>query len=98
VLFVKKKNETFQLCIDCIQLNRVAIKNKYSLPQIGNLFDQLKRLRVFSKIDLRSEYYQLIIKEQDVSKTTFRTCCRHYKFLCDAVWVDECFGNIYRLD
>jgi hypothetical protein len=64
----------FRLCIDCRQLNRVMVKNKYPLLKINDLFDQFTGARVFSKIDLKSRYYQLKIKEQDVSKTTFRTC------------------------
>jgi hypothetical protein len=60
---VKKKDGILRLCIDYRQLNRVTVKNKYPLPQIDDLFDQLKGAKVFSKIDLRSEYYQLRIKE-----------------------------------
>jgi hypothetical protein len=59
----------------------VIVKNKYPLPRINDLFDQFKRARVFSKIDLRSRYYQLRIKEHDVAKTAFRTRCGHYEFL-----------------
>jgi hypothetical protein len=71
VLFVKKKDDTLHLCIDYRQLNKVTVKNKYSLPRIDDLFDQLKGVRVFSKIDLRSRYHQLRIKEQDIQKTAF---------------------------
>jgi hypothetical protein len=81
VLFVKKKDETLRLCIYYRQLNIVTIKNKYSLPRIDDLFDQLKGARVFSKIDLRSGYYQLRIKELDIAKTTFKTRYGHYEFL-----------------
>ncbi|WRX26676.1 Reverse transcriptase domain - like 10 [Theobroma cacao] len=81
VLFVKKKDGTLRLCIDSHQLNRVTIKNKYPLPRIDDLFDQLRGVMVFSKIDLRSEYYQLRIKEQDVPKTAFKTRYGHYEFL-----------------
>jgi len=81
VLFVKKKDETLRLCIDYQRLNKVMVKNKYLLPRIDNLFDQLKGVRVFLKIDLSSGYYQLKIKELDVSKTVFRTSYGHYEFL-----------------
>ncbi|WRX12726.1 Reverse transcriptase/retrotransposon-derived protein [Theobroma cacao] len=81
VIFVKKKDGTLRLCIDYRQLNRVTIKNKYPLPWIDDLFDQLRGVVVFSKIDLRCGYYQLKIKEQDVPKTAFRTRYGHYEFL-----------------
>ena len=81
MLFVKKKDGTLRLCIDYRQLNKVTIKNKYPLPRIDDLFDQLKGARVFSKIDLRSGYYQLRIKDLDVSKTAFRTRYGHFEFL-----------------
>ncbi|KAA3484713.1 DNA/RNA polymerases superfamily protein [Gossypium australe] len=73
VLFVKKKDGSLRLCIDYKQLNKVTIKNKYPLPHIDDLFDQLKGTTVFSKIDLRSGYYQLLVKDSDVPKTAFRT-------------------------
>ncbi|KAM2668750.1 hypothetical protein EV2_020312 [Malus domestica] len=81
VLFVRKKNGTLRLCIDYRQLNRVTIKNRYPLPRINDLFDQLKGACVFSKIDMRSGYYQLKIRSDDVPKTAFRTRYGHYKFL-----------------
>ncbi|KAL4271553.1 hypothetical protein GQ457_13G015730 [Hibiscus cannabinus] len=73
VLSVKKKDGSMRLCIDYHQLNRVTIKNKYPLPRIEDLFDQLREASVFSKIDLRSGYYQMKVKDADVPKTAFRT-------------------------
>ena len=70
-----------RLCIDYRQLNKIMIKNKYPLPRINDLFDQLQGASIFSKIDLRFDYHQLKIKESDVLKSTFRTRYGHYKFL-----------------
>ena len=69
------------MCIDYQQINKVTVKNKYQLPRIKDLFDQFKGASVFSKIDLRSGYYQLQVKEVDVPKTAFRTRYGHYEFL-----------------
>ena len=73
VLFTKKKDKTLQLCIGYRQLNRVTIKNRYPLPRIDDLFDQLRGARVYSKIDLRTGYHQLRVMETDIPKTMFRT-------------------------
>ncbi|KAM1003288.1 hypothetical protein ACFX2C_003633 [Malus domestica] len=81
VLFVRKKDGTLRLSIDYRQLNKVTIKNRYPLPRIDDLFDQLRGACVFSKIDLRFGYYQLKIKSEDVPKTAFRTRYGHYEFL-----------------
>ena len=80
VLFAKKKDKTLRLCIDYKQLNRVTIKNWYPLPRIDDLFDQLRGARVYSKIDLRTGYHQLRVRETDIPKTTFRTRYGHFEF------------------
>ncbi|KAL8125430.1 hypothetical protein AgCh_012934 [Apium graveolens] len=81
VLFVKKKDGSMRLCIDYRELNKLTIKNRYPLPRIDDLFDQLKDSVYFSKIDLRNGYHQLKIKPEDIPKTTIRTRYGHYEFL-----------------
>ena len=81
VLFVKKKDGSFRLCVDYRKLNRVTIRNRYPLPRIYDLFDQLRGFHFFSKIDLRSGYYQLRVREEDIQKTAFATRYGHYEFL-----------------
>ena len=80
MLFVKKKDGTLRLCIDYRQLNKATIKKKYPLPRIDDFFDQLRGAKVFSKINLRSGYPQIRIKNEEISKTTFRTRYGHYEF------------------
>jgi hypothetical protein len=78
---VKEKDATLRLCIDFQQLNKVTIKNKYPLPRIDDLFDQLKGAKIFSKIDLKSRYHRVRIKDEDISKTAFRARYGHYEFI-----------------
>jgi hypothetical protein len=80
VIFFRKKDGSWRLCIQYRQLNKATIKNQYLLPRIDDLFDQMKGEIVFSKIDLRSRYHQLWIKEEDIPKTKFKMRFRHYEF------------------
>jgi len=79
-LLVKKGGST-RMCIDNQELNKVTIKNRYHLPRIDDLFNQLTVAKVFSKLDLRFGYHQLKVKEEDILKTAFRTCYGYYEFL-----------------
>ncbi|GJS32184.1 putative reverse transcriptase domain-containing protein [Tanacetum coccineum] len=80
LLFVKKKDRSFWMCIDYRELNKLTVKNRYPLPRIEDLFDQLQGSSVYSKIDLRSGYHQLRVREEDIPKTAFRTRYGHYEF------------------
>ena len=79
-MFVRKKDGSLRLCINYKQLNQVTVKNKYPLPRIDDLFDQLQGVSVFSKIDLRTGYHQLRIRKEDIPKTAFKTRYGHYEF------------------
>lgn len=98
-LFVKKKDGTLRLCIDYRKLNKMTIKNKYPLPRIDDLFDQLRGAIVFSKIEFRYWYHQVRIKDEDIHKTTFRMRYGHYEFvvvpfrLTNAVTTFMCLMN-----
>jgi hypothetical protein len=80
-IFVKKKDQSLRMCVDYQPLNVVTIKNKYPLPHIDILFDQLSKVKVFSKIDLRSRYHQIKIRPQDIPKTAFSTRYGLYEYL-----------------
>ncbi|KAM6576973.1 hypothetical protein CsatB_028810 [Cannabis sativa] len=81
VLFVKKKDGSMRMCMDYRELNKMTIKNKYPLPRIDDLFDQLQGSTVFTKIDLRSGYHQLKVRKEDIPKRAFKTRYGHYEFL-----------------
>ncbi|GJY61877.1 putative reverse transcriptase domain-containing protein [Tanacetum coccineum] len=80
VVFVKKKDESFRMCIDYRELNKLTVMNRYPLPRIDELFDQLQGSSVYSKIDLRSCYHQLRVRDEDIPKSAFKTRYGHYEF------------------
>ena len=81
ILLVKKKDGIMMLCVDYLQLNKIIIKNKYPLPKIDDLMDQLRGALVYSKIDLKSGYHQIRVKAEDIQKTAFKTRYDHYEYL-----------------
>ncbi|GJU99696.1 putative reverse transcriptase domain-containing protein [Tanacetum coccineum] len=81
VFFVNKKDVSFRMCIDYRELNKLTIKNRYPLPRIDDLIDQLQGSQYFSKIDLRSGYHQLRVHEDEILKTVFRTRYGHFEFM-----------------
>ena len=78
---MRKKDGSHRMCIDYRELNKVTVKNRYPLPRIDDLFDQLQGASWFSKIDLRSGYHQMRVRDEDVQKTAFRTRYGHYEFV-----------------
>ena len=81
MLFVRKKDGSLRMCIDYRQLNKVTIKNKYPIPRIDELFDQLQGASHFLMIDLRLGYHQLRVRDSDIRKTVFRSLYGHYEFV-----------------
>ena len=81
MLLVKKKDGSSRLCVDYRQLTKLTIKNKYPLPRIDDLMDQLNETTVFSKIDMRSGYHQILVKVEDVQKIAFRSRYGHYEYV-----------------
>ncbi|GJZ38712.1 putative reverse transcriptase domain-containing protein [Tanacetum coccineum] len=91
-LFVKKKDDSFRMCIDYPELNKLTVKNRYPLLRIDDLFDQLQGSSVYSKIDLRSGYHQLRVRDKDILKTAFRTRYGYYEPYLDKfmiVFIDD---------
>jgi hypothetical protein len=91
-LFVKKKDKLLRMCVDYRPLNVITIKNKYPVPHIDILFDQLSRAKVFSKIDLRSGYHQIKIRSEDIPKTTFSTRYGLYEYLVMSFGLTNALG------
>jgi hypothetical protein len=89
-IFVKKKDQTLRMCVDYRPLNEVTINNKYPLPWIDILFDQLTEARVFSKIDLRSGYHQIRIRPEDIPKTAFTTRYGLFEYFGYVLRIDKC--------
>ena len=95
VLLVKNRDGTLRLYIDYRKLNKVTMNNKYPLPRIDDLFNQMRGAKVFSTIDLRYGYHQVRIKDEYIHKTTFRTRYGHYEFVVVPFGLTKCTSFIY---
>ncbi|KAI3686844.1 hypothetical protein L1987_80533 [Smallanthus sonchifolius] len=102
VLFFKKKDGTFRMCIDYRELNKVTIKNRYPLPRIDDLFYQLQGSSFYSNIYLRSGYHQLGVRDEEISKTAFRTCREeheeHLRFLLELLKHEQLYAKFSKCE
>ncbi|GKF50132.1 putative reverse transcriptase domain-containing protein, partial [Tanacetum coccineum] len=98
VLFVKKKDESFRMCIDYRELNKLIVKNRYPLPRIDDLFDQLQGSNIYSKIDLRSGYHQLRVREQYILKTNGKEHEEHLKAILELLKKEQLYAKFSKCE